>query len=236
MLNHLPSYIVLLFGITTLIVAGILFVAIKKARTDNTSKKATVILFGILIWLILQALIALSGFYKDIHTMPQKMLVIALPPLATILILFLTSSGRKFIDGLPLQTLTWLHTSRTAVEIVLYFLFVDGAVPQLMTFEGRNFDIIAGITAPIIAWFGYTKHSLNKKIILAWNIICLLLVLNITINAVLSLPTPFQRFAFEQPNIAVLYFPFNWLPSFVVPVVIFSHLAAIRQLAFKNSR
>lgn len=163
------------------------------------------------------------------------MLLIGLPQLAT-MILFLTSSGRKFIDSLPQQTLTWLHTSRIVVEIVLYFLFVHGAIPQLMTFEGRNFDIIAGMTAPLIALFGDKKQPLNKKIILGWNIICLLLVLNITIIAVLSLPTPFQRFAFEQPNIAVSYFPFNWLPAFVLPVVIFSHLAVIRQLIHKNSR
>lgn len=163
------------------------------------------------------------------------MWLIGLPPIVTIPILFLSSSGRKFIDSLPQQTLTWLHTSRIAVGIGL-FLFAHGAIPQLMTVEGRNPDILAGITAPLIAWNGYKTQSLNKKIILAWNIICLLLVLNITINAVLSLPIPVQRSAFEQPNIAVQYFPFNWLPAFIVPVVIFSHLAVIRQLIRKNSR
>lgn len=236
MLNGLPSYIAILFGITTLFVTVILFIAIKNSRTDTNKKRVTTILFGMLVWLALQAALALNGFYKGINATPPKMLLIALPPLATIVILFLTPSGRKFIDSLPLQTLTWLHTSRISVEIVLYFLFVHGAVPQLMTFEGRNFDIIAGITAPLIAWLGYRKPSLNKKILLTWNIICLLLVLSITINAVLSVVTPFQRFGFEQPNIAVLYFPFNWLPAFVVPVVIFSHLAAIRQLTRKNGR
>ena len=55
MLNNLPSYIATLFGITTLLVAGILFVAIKKAQTETTKKKATVILFGLLVWLALQA-------------------------------------------------------------------------------------------------------------------------------------------------------------------------------------
>jgi len=36
--------------------------------------------------------------------------------------------------------------------------------------------------------------------------------------------------AFDQPNIAVLYFPFSWLPTYVVPVVLFCHLAALRKL------
>jgi hypothetical protein len=38
---------------------------------------------------------------------------------------------------------------------------------------------------------------------------------------VLALTTPFQRFAFEQPDIAEVPFPFNWLPSPVASLVIF---------------
>lgn len=228
MLNNLPAYIAILFGATTLAVVYIFYSSIKN--------KAGNVLVIILSWLILQAVLSFNGFYTDIHSIPQKMLLVGFPPIATIFTLFLTQPGRKFIDGLSSEKLTWLHTSRIAVEIVLYFLFVHKAIPQLMTFEGRNFDIIAGITTPFIAWFGLKKKQLSKSTIIGWNIICLLLVLNITINAVLSLPTSFQQFAFAQPNIAVLYFPFVWLPAFVVPIVILSHIVVIRQLITKNRR
>jgi hypothetical protein len=99
-----------------------------------------------------------------------------------------------------------------------------------MTFEGRNFDIIAGISAPIIAYFGLTKTKLNKKTILLWNFICLGLLANIVVNALFSAPSPIQKFAFDQPNIAILNFPFSWLPTFIVPIVLFGHLISIRQL------
>ena len=235
-MNNLPTYIAILFVATTFVTVLIFFAALKNATVDAVKRKSNAILGVILLWFIVQAALALNGFYEDIYITPQKMLLIGLPPLGTIAILFLTKKGRKFIDSLPLQTLTWLHTIRVPVEIVLFLLFVHKAIPQLMTFEGRNFDIIAGITAPLIAWYGFKKNQLSPAILIAWNIICLLLVLNITIHAVLSLPAPFQQLAFEQPNIAVLYFPYNWLPAFVVPVVIFSHLAAIRQLITINSR
>ena len=77
------------------------------------------------------------------------------------------------------------------VELVLFWLFIHKAVPQLMTFEGRNFDIIAGITAPIIAYFSFTKKMIGRKIILLWNLICLALLINIVVYALLSAPTPF---------------------------------------------
>ncbi len=235
-MNNVPSYIAILFIATTFVTVLIFYAALKNATVDAVKRKSNAILGVILLWFIVQTALALNGFYKDINITPQKMLLIGLPPLGTIAILFLTKNGRKFIDSLPLQTLTWLHTIRVPVEIVLFLLFVHKAIPQLMTFEGRNFDIIAGITAPLIAWYGFKKNQLSPTILITWNIICLLLVLNITIHAVLSVPAPFQQLAFEQPNIAVLYFPYNWLPAFVVPVVIFSHLAAIRQLIIKNNR
>jgi len=99
-----------------------------------------------------------------------------------------------------------------------------------MTFEGRNFDILSGLTAPFIYYFGFVKKSLNKKIILVWNFICLALLINIVATAILSAPFTFQKLAFDQPNVAVLYFPFVWLPCCIVPLVFFSHVASIRQL------
>ena len=151
----------------------------------------------------------------------------------SIIILFSTQKGRNFIDSLPLTNITWLNIIRIPVEFVLFWLFVNKAVPQLMTFEGRNFDILSGITAPFIAYYGFTKGKLSARVILIWNFICLALLFNIVFNAVLSAPFVMQQFAFDQPNIAILNFPFNWLPTFIVPIVLFGHLVAIRQLLRK---
>ena len=123
-----------------------------------------------------------------------------------------------------------MHIVRIPAEFVLLCLFLNKTVPGIMTFEGRNFDILSGFTAPLIWYFGYVKKILNEKIILAWNICCTVLLLNIVITAVLSPPFNFQQLAFDQPNIAILYFPFIWLPGFIVPAVLLSHLVAIRQL------
>jgi len=91
-------------------------------------------------------------------------------------------------------------------------------------------DILAGITAPIVGFFGVSKSKMGKTSLLVWNFVCLGLLLNIVINAILSAPSPFQQFGFDQPNVAILNFPFSWLPAFIVPLVLFAHLAAIRKL------
>jgi hypothetical protein len=123
-----------------------------------------------------------------------------------------------------------LHIVRIPVELVLFWLFTNKTIPELMTFEGRNFDILSGLSAPIIYYYAFVKKKINRNIMLLWNFVCLGLLINIVIHAILSAPFPFQQLAFSQPNRAVLYFPFIWLPGCIVPLVLLSHLAAIRQL------
>jgi hypothetical protein len=220
-MNSLPIYVGLIFGLTTFITIGFFY------KAANSSKKTLLIL---LLWLALQTFIGLSGFYTVTDKIPPRFLLAILPPLVLTAILFLTAKGRKYIDSLDIRMLMILHTVRIPVEIVIFWLFINKTLPEMMTFEGRNFDILSGLTAPVIFYFGFIKKQINKKILLFWNFLCLGLLINVVSIAFLSAPFPFQKLAFEQPAIAVLYFPFNWLPSCVVPLVLLSHLAAIRQL------
>jgi hypothetical protein len=184
----------------------------------------------ILTWILLQGLLGLTGFYQNPGRFPPSISLLIFPPVLFIIILFATAGGKRFIDQLKPGMLTRIHVVRIPVEIVLYLLYLDHQVPQIMTFAGGNYDIISGLTAPVIYYYGFVKKSLGRKILLSWNMICLGLLLNIIIRAILSSPSPFQKLAFDQPNIAILHFPYNWLPSVIVPLVLFSHLVCIRSL------
>jgi hypothetical protein len=220
-MDQLPLYIPVVFGLTTFLTVFIFSKAVKSPGT---------VLVILIAWLLLQAIVALTGFYTVTNTLPPRFALLVLPPFLTILGLFVTKNGRKFIDGIDIKFLTLLHTVRIPVEIVLLWLFFHKAVPQMMTFEGRNYDIFSGLTAPIIYYFGFIRKSISAKIMVIWNLFCLTLLINIVFKAVFSAPFPFQLFGFEQPDIAVFYFPFIWLPCCVVPIVLLSHLATLRQL------
>ena len=90
----------------------------------------------------------LSKFYTVTTALPPRFALALLPPLVFIAGLFLAKSGRRFLDGLSAKWLTLLHVVRVPVELALLWLFLHGYVPQLMTFEGRNFDVFSGLTAP----------------------------------------------------------------------------------------
>jgi hypothetical protein len=220
MIESLPYYVPVVFILVTIITVLRLFKAADK------SKPTIVIL---LAWLLIQGLLSFSGFYLKTDTVPPRFLLVLGPPLILIVALFFTERGRMYLDELDLEDITYLHSIRIPVEIVLYWLYMSDQVPELMTFEGRNFDILSGISAPAIAYLCFKGKFPKYRLLLVWNVICLCLLFNIVINALLSAPLPIQQFAFDQPNVAVLYFPFVWLPCCVVPIVMLCHLAAIRR-------
>jgi len=232
MIEGLPGYISATFIFTTFLVVGFFLYAIR--QTVFHTLPAKIITFLLAFWLIFQTILAFSGFYLKTDTMPPRLMIAGVFPAFLLIILYFIFARESFIEKLPLRILTLLHVIRIPVEIVLWWLFQQKMIPQLMTFEGRNFDIIAGLTAPFIAWLAFKNGKINRFLLAVWNLFALGLLLNIVSNAVLSIPSSFQQFAFDQPNRAVLYFPFIWLPTIVVPIVLFTHLASFWNL-LKNS-
>lgn len=220
-MENLPVYIPIVFVLTALITLAFLY------RATNRSKPVMVIA---LLWLIIQSAIAILGFYQVTTATPPRFGLLLLPPMLFIIICSFTKSGATLMATFDRKTLTLLHVVRIPVELTLYWLYLHKTLPEVMTFEGRNFDILAGLSAPLVYYLGYVKNMFSSKVLLAWHIICLLLLANIVIIAVLSAPFPIQQFGFGQPNIALLYFPYIWLPCFIVPVVFMAHWVSIKRL------
>lgn len=224
-MEHLPAYTYIIFCATVLLALWLFF------KAANFSKY---FIIPIVSWLLIQSALGVPGFYRDPVTMSGRFPLLFMPALVAIIILFVTKRGRDCIDLLDVRSLTIFHVIRIPVEMVLFWLYVNKSVPGAMTFNGSNFDIFSGISAPLVYYLGFVKKKIGGRVIIAWNFICLALLLHVVLTAVLSLPARFQQFGFERPDIALGYFPFVWLPSILVPLVLLSHLAAIKQLLKKR--
>jgi len=219
-MEQVPVYVSIIFILTVFATLALFYRAMQKPR------KAMLVIG---LWIIVQSIISLRGFYWVTNSLPPRFLLVILPPVLLAIGLVFTKWGSAFIAKLDMKKLTLLHSVRIPVELILFSLCYYKAVPAVMTFEGRNFDILAGLTAPIV-YYLLLKNRMNWKLLLAWNVICLLLLMNIVTIALLSAPFPFQRFGFDQPGIAILYFPYVLLPGCIVPLVLFSHLVVIKRL------
>ncbi len=183
-------------------------------------------------WAFILAAIALCGFFLETSGTPPRFIVVPVVPLLFIAWSFFTHHGRNLLNSIPSARLTLIHLVRIPVELLLLSLYLHGAVPQVMTFLGGNLDILSGLSAGLIYWLDHVRGSLPRWSRIVWEIVCLGLLIHIVFNAILSVPFAFQRYGFEQPNIAVLHFPYIWLPGLIVPMVLFAHLVQLRRLLF----
>jgi hypothetical protein len=184
---------------------------------------------GIAIWLGLSAAAAGSGILSDFERVPPPMT--ALAGLAALLTagLALSHVGKRLLLGVSLAALVGFQAFRVPVEIMLAQLFHAGEIPIQMTFEGRNFDIISGLSAIPIAWLA-SRGRLPRWTLLLWNVLGLGLLCNIVVISILSMPLPVRQFFNEPANVIVTTWPFVWLPVFLVQAALFGHLLVFRSL------
>lgn len=220
MIENLPNWINWTFLLSVIFTVGLFHFA------NGKPKKLTLI---IITWSIFQSILAMTGFYKNTDLIPPRFLLVILPAFSFLLYGLSSRPLNWILRNRKTELSTFLHTVRIPIEIVLFYLFTYKMVPELMTFEGRNYDIIAGITAPIIGIL-WMKKTIGRPAMIVWNILALCLVLFILFNGILSSELPIQMFGFDQPNKAVNYFPFILLPATVVPIVIYTHITDLIKL------
>jgi hypothetical protein len=217
MIEQLPAFINVVFILTTFLTMLLFLKAV------NFQKTGISILLAILIF---QGILSFNGFYQ----VPLRIPVLVMPSLLSIIILLSGKFSKKWLPAVSLPWLTALQVIRIPVEMVLFWLYKEKQIPVNMTFEGWNYDILSGITALPMVWLALNNRSTAKRILLVWNFICLGLLITIVTIAVLSAKLPIQQWGFDQPNVAIQHFPFAWLPSVIVPIVLMAHLISIRLL------
>lgn len=232
-METVPGYVSIVFILTTF--ASVAFLLQTAKYVGLYTLPSRILVFLLPLWIISQTILSVGGFYQRTDSLPPRLAVFGAFPALLLIATFFIFFRKSFVEKLPLGLMTMLHAVRIPVELVLYWLFVAGALPQVMTFEGRNVDIVSGILAPIIALVAFRGGRTNKWLLIGYNLLGLGLLINIVTIAILSAPFPFQSMSFDQPNRAVLFFPYIWLPTIVVPIVLFSHLAVLWKVLVSKS-
>lgn len=186
---------------------------------------------GLGIWLGVLAVLAGQGYFLDFQSMPPRLTLAGLLPLVAGLLMLPTHGTRHFLAVTPPERLIYLQSFRIVMEIILWALAVQGRAPKLMTFEGRNIDILVGLTAIPIGWMVVERRAWPVWVAAAWNVVGILILANVVIHAQLALPTPFRAFVTEPSTAFLATFPYIWLVGFLVPFAFWLHAGSLVQLA-----
>jgi len=185
---------------------------------------------GLVGWLALTGVLAERGFFEDFQSMPPRMLLGVGLPLLTLLALTFSRRVAPLLAALPPAWPVAAQTFRILVEIVLWRLAVAGAIPELLSFHGRNVDILVGLTAPVVAYACFVRRAWPARVAVWWNWAGIVILLNVVVHAQLSTPTPWRIFETDPPATFIADWPYIWLPAFLVPLAWLLHAVSLRQL------
>lgn len=224
-------FIALVFGIAFLIVIAVQASGRKlNLPFEETRNNLLVTVAFLLIWLLFTLIIGTSGMLEDYTSHPPKILLVIAPPLIFILLIFISKQFHDLCEGMDNFWFIYPQSFRIIMEFILWLLFRYRIIPVQMTFAGGNYDIIIGLTAPVVAYYCFNRKIWSPKVALVWNFVGIGFLSYIMIVAMLSTPYPFRVFMNEPANTIVFHFPFVWLPSVVVPFALLLHLISIRKL------
>jgi hypothetical protein len=181
---------------------------------------------GAVSWMAVTAAIARTGILRqwDRNPPPFMLLVFGIGALAVGIVL--SPLGRRLATYLPLWSLIAVQAFRLPLELAMHGMYERGIMPVQMSYTGRNFDILTGATAIVVAAFVSTGRG-GRALVTTWNVIGLILLVNIVAIAVLSTPR-FHYFGEDQLNVWITYPPFVWLPAVMVLTALAGHLLIFR--------
>lgn len=182
---------------------------------------------GLLAWLGVPAVLAFRGVFFQMGATPPYLMRVLVPMALLIFAFAFSSWGKWTAERLPLSFLVGLQGFRLPLEMLLYALAGRELLPMEMTLGGYNFDIVTGALA-LVLWVLIHKKSAPTWALWAFNILGTVLLVTVVTIAVLSFPEPFGLFT--PPNLLVAFYPWIWLPTFLVQLALVSHLLVYRKL------
>ena len=201
------------------------------AAPRATVRAAAFAALGATGWMSATWIAAQSGLLRrwDHVPPPFGLLVLAIVLLA--FLLAFTTPGRRLAQFVPLWALVAVQAFRLPLELAMHQLSDRGIMPPQMTYTGRNFDILTGVSAVIVAVVA--ARGRGRVLVTAWNVIGLALLMNVVAIAILSTPT-FRYFGEDRLNVFVTSTPYVWLPAVMVLAALAGHLMIFRAVRLQS--
>jgi len=209
--------------------AGLLLGAVLRHAPEALGRAT----LAVALWLGATGGLAAAGVLA-FDTMPPTMLVLMLALTVTTFVFAHGRVGGRIALGVPLVLLVGFQAFRIPIELWLHWGYEQGLFPVRMTYSGANFDIVAGASALVVAALVRIGVA-GRRVVLAWNVLGLGLLLNIVTIAILSSPVPFRVFTDGPANVYVTGFPGVWLPAVAVQAALLGHLLVFRRLLGRST-
>lgn len=194
-------------------------------KADHSKKLILHYSLLVVFWISYVVLLSASGILANFKLPPRLPLLIVIPMLVFMIFVTRTSAFKSILTKSTNQQLIGIQSFRILVELLIYGAFLNNIFPRRATFEGLNYDILVGVSAPAIAYLS-RKKIIGRKGILAWNITGLA-ILSVTVYSFIS-----SYYFMGYSNTNSLQFinpPYLFLASVLLPFALFYHILSMRK-------
>jgi hypothetical protein len=224
------AFVVIPLVLFAILVWGVVVVWRRAGHTPASARRAGLITASIVgTWMVLTWLAGAAGILKAWDRMPPPFALLIVGMVVGSCALAFGPAGRQLARYAPLWALVAVQSFRLPLELSMHAMYGRGIMPAQMSYSGRNFDIVTGATAVVVALLVLSGYA-GRRLVVAWNILGFALLINIVIVAILSTPT-FAFFGADRLNTFVTDVPFVWLPAVMVSAALAGHLIIARALA-----
>ena len=228
-------FLTMAFAALAVLVAAAFPLLVRRAEAaagdgSLAAKRAGRAAVAVALWMAVTFAAAATG-RLGFATMPPTMGVAVVVSLALALRVGLSGIGGRLAAGVPLAALVGVQGFRLPLELLMHRAYSEGLMPVQMSFSGRNFDIVTGATALVLAaalWLA--PQRISPRVVMLWNLMGFALLLNVLTVAILSTPTPLRVFMNEPANVWITRAPFVWLVAVLVPTALAGHVVIFRRL------
>jgi hypothetical protein len=212
------------------------FVAWTRVHASRTAviRACLATAFAAVSWMALTWAAAAAGILRQWDRSPPPFALLVLGVALVSVALAFGTIGRQIADQTPLWVLVAIQSFRLPLELSMHALSERGIMPVQMSYTGRNFDILTGATAVLVALLVKTGRA-GRGLVAVWNVLGLGLLMNVVVVAILSTPR-FRYFGDDRLNVFVTYPPFVWLPAVMVVAALAGHLVVFSALLRRPNR
>lgn len=231
------AFVVLPLLLVAALIAGVAHASRRLGEPPGLRARLIVITtIAAAIWMGATWAAARSGALSDFTRTPPPFAILVVTIILLAIRIGLTRYGRRLALGLPLWVLIGVQAFRLPLELAMHGLAERGVMPPQMTYTGRNFDIVTGATAIVVAVVAWRAQpgvgplpSGARWLAAAWNALGLALLVNVVTIAILSTPR-IRYFGDDRVNVFVTQVPYVWLPAVLVLAALAGHLVIYRGL------
>lgn len=228
----LPTGYILLTVTTVCFLLAIGVHAIQKT-VAQPNKTITKFISVMLLWQVYIFGVAQTDMLYDFSFPPKFALFFIVPSFLFTALFLIISTKKSWIAAIPIHWILLFQSVRIIVETLFLFSVSAGILNEEVTFDGYNFDMIIGLTAPFVA-LAYYKKWVVERFVIAWNCIGILVLASVIFVFMSSIYNP-QLFGATEvllPTAAAKY-PYVLVAGFLMPVAVFLHFLSIVQLKRK---